>query len=50
VTIARDVAGVNEIVDADPPRSGSVQYRVVYLDESRQWGPPSKSVILDLGR
>ena len=50
VTIARDVAGVNEIVDADPPRSGSVQYRVVYLDESRQWGPPSKSVMLDLGR
>ncbi len=50
VTIARDVAGVGEIVDADPPRSGSVQYRIVYLDESHQWGPPSKSVILDFDR
>lgn len=50
VTIARDVAGVNEIVDADPPLSGSVQYRVVYLDENHQWGPPSKSVNLDMNR
>ncbi len=50
VTIARDVAGVSEIIDADPPHSGSVQYRVVYLDESHQWGPPSESVLLDLGR
>ncbi|MCK5681362.1 hypothetical protein KAI46_11190, partial [bacterium] len=50
ITIAGDVAGVNEIVDADPPAFGLVQYRVAYLDESHNWGPPSKSITLDFGR
>ena len=48
VTIARDVAGVDEIVDADPPRSGKLEYRVVYLDESSSWGPPSESVSVEV--
>ncbi len=40
-TIAADIAGVDHIVDADPPLSGVVGYRLCYLDESRHWGEPS---------
>mgnify|MGYP002398870610 CR=1 FL=1 len=50
VTIASDIAGVEEITDADPPRSGKLEYRVVYLDESHSWGPPSESVSLEAGK
>lgn len=50
LTIVGDVAGVNEIVDADPPASGLIQYRIAYLDENHNWGPPSKSITLDLDR
>ena len=48
VTVAADIAGTGEIVDADPPLSGNVSYRVAFVDEARNWGEPSKPVTLSL--
>ncbi len=48
ITIAADIAGVDHIVDADPPRTGMVGYRICYLDESHHWGEPSKTVSLTM--
>ncbi|MCD6581605.1 MAG: fibronectin type III domain-containing protein [Desulfuromusa sp.] len=48
LTINRGITGVTEIIDTDPPAAGMVIYRIVYLDESNHWGPPSKSISFDL--
>ena len=48
-TIGRDITGTDSAVDADPPLSGTVRYRVAYLDESNTWGEPSKPVALEMG-
>ncbi len=47
VTIARDVADSEEVIDADPPETGFVEYRIAYTDESQGWGQPSKAVQLN---
>ncbi len=49
-TVARDIAGTHVIVDADPPLSGTVHYRIAYLDASGHWGPPSESIHLTLNK
>jgi hypothetical protein len=48
LTINRDIAGVTEIIDSDPPATGVISYRIVYLDESHHWGAPSKSIDISL--
>ena len=50
LTINRDISGVSEIIDSDPPESGIIDYRIVYLDESHHWGPPSKTTHLNLDK
>jgi hypothetical protein len=47
-TIARDISGTDTAIDADPPESGRVAYRLAYLDEHNDWGQPSKEAILTL--
>ena len=47
-TISRDITGTGTAVDADPPLSGTVSYRVAYLDEGNTWGEPSEPVTIRL--
>ena len=47
-TISRDITGTGTAVDADPPLSGTVSYRVAYLDEGNTWGEPSEPVTIEM--
>lgn len=50
VTVARDVRDVGQIVDADPPLEGSVEYRIAYVDENSLWSTPSASTTVTLDK
>jgi len=48
VTVADNIRNSTQFIDANPPRSGRVQYRVLYSAENGKTGVPSKTRILSV--